>query len=125
MRYQALVALLLATATSAGAQPRGAAGISANDRTLWYQASTSKSFIGVAISLLADRGVLRLDAPIKWLLPGVAWNPEVHADSLTLANFLSHTHHINDNAVVMSAVRTGRDFRRSEISAAHRARRLR
>ena len=83
------------------------AGIPANDRTLWYLASTSKSFTGFAIALLADRGVLRLDAPIMSLLPGVAWNPEVHADSLTLANFLSHTHHINDNAVVMSAAFTG------------------
>ena len=83
------------------------AGISANDRTLWYLASTSKSFTGFGIALLADRGVLRLDAPIMSLLPGVAWNPEVHADSLTLSNFLSHTHHINDNAVVMSAAFTG------------------
>jgi CubicO group peptidase (beta-lactamase class C family) len=83
------------------------AGIPANDRTVWYLASTSKSFTGFAIALLADRGVLRLDAPIMSLLPGVAWNPEVHADSLTLANFLSHTHHINDNAVVMTAAFTG------------------
>lgn len=83
------------------------AGIRANDRTLWYLASTSKSFTGFAIALLADRGVLRVDAPITSLLPGVAWNPEVHVDSLTLAHFLSHTHHINDNAVVMSAAFTG------------------
>ena len=83
------------------------AGIRADDHTLWYIASTSKSFTGFAISLLADRGALSLDAPIVSLLPGVAWNPEVHADSLTLANFLSHTHHINDLAVVQSAAFTG------------------
>jgi CubicO group peptidase (beta-lactamase class C family) len=83
------------------------AGIPADDRTLWYVASTSKSFTGFGIALLVDRGVLKLDAPIMSLLPGVAWNPEVHADSLTLANFLSHTHHINDNAVVTNAAFTG------------------
>jgi CubicO group peptidase (beta-lactamase class C family) len=83
------------------------AGIPANDSTLWYLASTSKSFTGFGIALLADRGALRFDAPIMSLLPGVAWNPEVHADSLTLANFLSHTHHINDNAVVTNAAFTG------------------
>jgi CubicO group peptidase (beta-lactamase class C family) len=83
------------------------ARIRADDRTLWYLASTSKSFTGFGIALLVDRGVLKLDAPITSLLPGVAWNPEVHADSLTLANFLSHTHHINDNAVVMNAAFTG------------------
>ena len=83
------------------------AGIRADDRTLWYLASTSKSFTGFGIALLVDRGVVKLDAPIMSLLPGVVWNPEVHADSLTLANFLSHTHHINDNALVMSAAFTG------------------
>ena len=83
------------------------AGIPADDRTLWYVASTSKSFTGFGIALLVDRGVLKLDAPIMSLLPGVAWNPEVHADSLTLANFLSHTHHIDDNAVVTNAAFTG------------------
>jgi CubicO group peptidase (beta-lactamase class C family) len=81
--------------------------VPANDSTLWYLASTSKSFTGFAIALLVDRGALRIDAPITSLLPGVAWNPEVHADSLTLANFLSHTHHINDNAVVTNAAFTG------------------
>ena len=78
-----------------------------DDRTLWYIASTSKAFLGVGISLLAEQGKLRFDAPITSLLPNVRWNPAVHADSLTLAHFLSHTHRINDNAVVMSAAFTG------------------
>jgi CubicO group peptidase (beta-lactamase class C family) len=83
------------------------AGIPADNRTLWYVASTSKSFTGFGIALLAQRGVLRLDAPIKSLLPNAQWHPDVHADSLTLAHFLSHTHRINDNAVAMSAAFTG------------------
>jgi CubicO group peptidase (beta-lactamase class C family) len=83
------------------------AGIPADDRTLWYVASTSKSFTGFGVALLAQRGMLRLDAPIKSLLPNAQWHPDVHADSLTLAHFLSHTHRINDNAVVMSAAFTG------------------
>ncbi|HJQ10536.1 MAG TPA: serine hydrolase domain-containing protein [Gemmatimonadaceae bacterium] len=82
-------------------------GIRADDRTLWYLASTSKSFTGFGIALLAQQGALRLDAPITSLLPRVRWNPAVHAESLTLANFLSHTHGINDNAVVQSAAFTG------------------
>jgi len=83
------------------------ARIPADDRTLWYVASTSKSFTGFGVALLAQRGALRLDAPIKSLLPNAQWHPDVHADSLTLAHFLSHTHHINDNAVVMSAAFSG------------------
>jgi CubicO group peptidase (beta-lactamase class C family) len=83
------------------------AGLRADDRTLWYVASTSKSFTGFGVALLADRGALRFDAPIQTLLPTARWTPEIHAESLTLANFLSHTHHINDDAVVTTAAFTG------------------
>ena len=83
------------------------AGIRADDRTLWYLASTTKSFTGFGVSLLAVRGRLGLNDPITKLLPGARWNPAVHADSLTLAHFLSHTHHINDAAVTTSAAFTG------------------
>lgn len=83
------------------------AGVRADDRTLWYVASTSKSFTGFAVSLLANEGVIGFDTPITQLLPKAKWHPDVHANELTLARFLSHTHHINDNAVVTSAAFTG------------------
>jgi CubicO group peptidase (beta-lactamase class C family) len=83
------------------------AGIPADDRTLWYGASTSKSYTGFGVALLADRGVLKIDASITSLLPGVKWHDAVKADELTLAHFLSHTHNLNDNAVVQSAAFTG------------------
>lgn len=83
------------------------AGIPADDRTLWYSASTSKSYTGFGIALLADRGELRIDAPITSLLPGVRWHDAAKAEQLTLAHFLSHTHNLNDNAVVQSAAFTG------------------
>ena len=82
-------------------------GISANDNTLWYIASTSKSFTGFGVALLAQQGAIRLDAPITALLPNAKWNEGVNARELTLARFLSHTHGLNDNAVVMSAAFTG------------------
>lgn len=84
-----------------------AAGVPADDRTLWYIASTSKSFTGFAVALLAHQGALRLDAPITTLLPQARWHPAARAESLTLAHFLSHTHRLNDNAVVSSAAFTG------------------
>lgn len=93
------------------------AGVPADDRTLWYVASTSKSFTGFGVALLADKGVLRIDAPVITLLPNARWNPAVHAESLTLAHFLSHTHRMNDNAVVSSAAftisRAGPSFRQT------------
>jgi CubicO group peptidase (beta-lactamase class C family) len=82
-------------------------GIRANDRTLWYLASTSKSYTGFGIALLVHQGVLSMDTPVTTLLPGVEWPEGVDATRLTLTQFLSHTHHINDNAVVQSAAFTG------------------
>ena len=83
------------------------AGLPADDRTLWYVASTSKSFTGFGVALLARQRALRFDSPITTLLPRARWNPAVHAESLTLEHFLSHTHRMNDDAVVSSAAYTG------------------
>jgi CubicO group peptidase (beta-lactamase class C family) len=83
------------------------ANVPADDRTLWYLASTSKSFTGFGIALLANEGKLRIDAPITSLLPNVGWHRGARASELTLAHFLSHTHRLNDNAVVQSAAFTG------------------
>jgi CubicO group peptidase (beta-lactamase class C family) len=81
--------------------------VAATDRTLWYVASTSKSYTGFAVSLLAQQGAIDLAAPITTLLPDVRWPTGIDATRLTLAQFLSHTHHISDNAVVQSAAFTG------------------
>ena len=81
--------------------------IPADDRTLWYLASTSKSYTGFGIALLVHQGVLTLDTPIATLLPDVRWPDSVDASRLSLARFLSHTHYLNDNAVVQSAAFTG------------------
>jgi len=83
------------------------AGIAATDRTLWYLASTSKSYTGFGVALLAERGDIRIDAPITSLLPAAKWHPGARAHRLTLGHFLSHTHNLNDNAVVQSAAFTG------------------
>ena len=83
------------------------AQIAADANTLWYLASTSKSLTGFGASLLAEQGSLRFETPITTLLPGATWHASAKADSLTLAHFLSHTHQLNDNAVVMSAAFTG------------------
>ena len=83
------------------------AGLRADDRTLWYLASTTKSLTGFGVALLAHEGKLRLDAPITRLLPGVQWPAGVNAESLTLAHFLSHTHGLVDHVVASTAAFTG------------------
>lgn len=81
--------------------------VPADDRTLWYVASTSKSLTGFGVALLAHEGVISLDAPITRLLPRARWHPQVDADQLTLARFLSHTQYIGGGAVVQNAAFTG------------------
>lgn len=83
------------------------AGIAADQRTLWYLASTSKSFTGFAVSLLAEEGALDFQAPITRTLPTARWHPEVRPGDLTLARFLSHTQHLGGGGVVLSAAFTG------------------
>jgi len=82
-------------------------GIAADRNTLWYVASTSKSFTGFGVSFLADAGRLSFDAPITTLLPQARWPNGVDARALTLAHFLSHTHNLNDVAVTLNAAFTG------------------
>ena len=81
--------------------------VRADARSLWYIASTSKSFTGFGTALLADEGVIRLDAPIAELLPRATWHANAQPQRLTLAHFLSHTHALSGGAVVMNAAFIG------------------
>ena len=83
------------------------AGIRADDRTLWYIASTSKSFTGFGVTLLAQRGALSFDTPIATLLPAAEWAPGVDPSRLPLSAFLSHTHHLDQGPVAVNAAFTG------------------
>lgn len=82
-------------------------GVRATSATRWYVASTSKSFTGFAMTLLAHEEVLPFDTPMRDALPGVKWAPAVHPESLTVANMLSHTHGLDDRVVVISSAFTG------------------
>jgi CubicO group peptidase (beta-lactamase class C family) len=83
------------------------ARIPATDSTLWYIASTSKSFTGFAIALLEAAGAVDVNAPITTLLPRARWHASVQAQELNLAAFLSHTHGLGNGPIVMSAAFTG------------------
>lgn len=81
--------------------------IRATTDTRWYVASTTKSFTGFAMALLADDGRLPFDTPASRVLPNVRWHASVHAESLTVARFLSHTHGLDDNVIVLSSAFSG------------------
>jgi CubicO group peptidase (beta-lactamase class C family) len=82
-------------------------GIRASRDTRWYVASTSKSFTGFAMTLLAEGGTLPFATAMDVALPGVSWHPSVRPESLTVARLLSHTHGLNDNLVVVNSAFTG------------------
>ncbi|HET7468437.1 MAG TPA: serine hydrolase domain-containing protein [Gemmatimonadales bacterium] len=75
--------------------------------TPFYLASSTKSFTGLAASLLADRGRVDLDAPISRYLPELRLPPPRSADSVTLRQLLTHTMGLADDAVVIRTAYTG------------------
>jgi CubicO group peptidase (beta-lactamase class C family) len=83
------------------------AGIPVSDSTLWYVASTSKSFTGFGVALLEDAGEVDVRVPITTLLPQAKWHPDARPAELTLASFLSHSHGLDDGPLVASAAYTG------------------
>jgi CubicO group peptidase (beta-lactamase class C family) len=83
------------------------AGIPVSDSTLWYVASTSKSFTGFGVALLEAAGEVDVATPITTLLPRARWHPDARPGELTLASFLAHTHGLNSGPLVTSAAYTG------------------
>jgi CubicO group peptidase (beta-lactamase class C family) len=83
------------------------AGIPVSDSTLWYVASTSKSFTGFGVALLEAAGEVDVGAPITTLLAQAKWHPDARPAELTLASFLAHTHGLTSGPLVMSAAYTG------------------
>ncbi len=71
------------------------AGRPVTPETLFYVASTSKSFTALAAALLAERGDLDLEAPLSTHLPALRMTPPLSADSITLRDLLTHTHGID------------------------------
>lgn len=76
--------------------------------TIFYIASTTKSFTGLAAVLLDEQGRLDLDAPLSRYLPAARLQAPLNADSITLRSLLSHTHGIdNDGPIVYRTAYTG------------------
>ena len=83
------------------------ARIAVSDSTLWYVASTSKSFTGFGVALLEAADEVDVNTPITTLLPHAKWHPAARPAELTLASFLAHTHGLNSGPLVTSAAYTG------------------
>jgi CubicO group peptidase (beta-lactamase class C family) len=69
-----------------------AAGKPATSTTLFRIASVSKTFVALAVLKLVEEGKLSLDAPVKGLVPEVAFaNPWEATDPVRVAHLLEHT----------------------------------
>ncbi len=76
--------------------------------TIFYIASTTKSFTGLAAVLLDEQGRLDLDAPLSRYLPAAKLQAPLSPDSITLRSLLSHTHGIdNDGPIVFRTAFSG------------------
>jgi CubicO group peptidase (beta-lactamase class C family) len=83
----------------------------ANDETVFYIASSTKSYVGLLAAILASRGVVDLDAPIVRYLPELRFSNGVDPQRVTLRALLTHTAGIQNDAMVMRTAYTGEHTR--------------
>ncbi|HYD12435.1 MAG TPA: serine hydrolase [Allosphingosinicella sp.] len=76
------------------------AGVPADADTRFYIASSTKSFVSLALALLEERGVIDLDWTLAELAPDVRFAPDIRAGEVTLQHLLSHTHGLLDEPIV-------------------------
>jgi CubicO group peptidase (beta-lactamase class C family) len=70
-------------------------------QTIFYIASTTKSFTGLAAAMLDEQGRLDLDAPLSRYLPTARLQAPLSADSITLRSLFSHIHGIDNNGPII------------------------
>ena len=83
------------------------AGLPVTPNTLFYIASSTKSFVGLTAALLDARGELDLDAPITQYLSKEAFPANVQADRVTVRDLLTHTAGLENNPIVFRTAYSG------------------
>ena len=84
-----------------------ASGTPVTDTTVFYIASSTKSFVGMTAAILAGRGELDLDAPLSRAIPGLSLTPPVDADAIPLVRALTHDLGFDNSGVVYRTAFTG------------------
>ena len=83
--------------------------------TVFYIASSTKSFLGMAAAILDERGSLDLDASLAQLLPEADYHSDIDPRSISLRDLLTHTHGIeNSGPVAFRFAYTG-EFTREDM----------
>ena len=92
--------LALAVSTPSGRYARGfgvahvETGQPVDEDTTFYIASATKSFTGLAMNILHNRGALDLDASIADFAPQAPFPDTIDTRAIRLRNLLSHSHGI-------------------------------
>lgn len=77
-------------------------------KTPVYIASATKSFVGTAAKILADDGLIDLDAPISKYLPHLKFkNPPLSSETISIRDLLTHRSGIENIPVVLRTAFTG------------------
>ena len=83
------------------------AGRPATPGSIFYIASATKSFTGMAAAILDTRGTIDLDSSLAHYLPDLRLQPPLDAGTITLRDLLTHTHGTNSNPIVIRLAFTG------------------
>src|SRR5688500_14432036 len=76
------------------------ANLSADENTVYYIASSTKSYVGLLAALLAHRGVVDLDAPITRCISELKLPEGAAPEGVTLRTLLTHTVGLENDALV-------------------------
>lgn len=71
----------------------------ATPSTLFYIASSTKSFVGFALALLDSQGEIDLDWTLTELAPDIEFASELRADEVTLRHLLDHSHGLSGDPI--------------------------
>jgi len=79
----------------------------ADENTLYYIASSTKSFTAMAAAILDHEGKMKLDGPMRKYLPGFSFRNPVPDDKVTLRQLLTHTSGMENDALTFRVAYTG------------------
>ena len=79
----------------------------ATDETVFYIASSTKSYVGLLTAILAARGTVDLDVPVTRYLPEVHFGAGIDPAKVTLRTLLTHSAGISNDAMVMRTAFSG------------------
>ena len=81
--------------------------VEVNQDTKFYIASSTKSFTALTMLLLAEKGLLDLDAPISRYLPTLKFNSILSAESVSVKDLLTHNLGFENNPVTFRTAYSG------------------